>query len=86
MCASQVFFSFFRLRVAAEADPGAIARVIERFQNLNVIPRRLIAEFGVDETLHIEVDVSGVAREQMNIIAAKLREAVSVTRVHWHLL
>jgi hypothetical protein len=84
MYPSQPLFSVLRLRVVADADPGAIARVLERFQNLNVIPRRVIAEFGTDDTLHIEVDVCGVARDQMDIIAGKVRHAVSVTRVHWH--
>ena len=84
MCPSQTLFSVLRLRVVADADPGAIARVLERFQNLNVIPRRLTAEFGVDDRLHIEVDVGGVPREQMDLIAAKVLQAVSVTKVHWH--
>ena len=49
-----------RLQVVADADPGAIARVVERFQNLNIIPRRLSAEFSSNDLLHIEVDVRGV--------------------------
>lgn len=84
MCASQSLFSVLRLRVVADTDPGAIARVLERFQNLNVIPRRVSAEFGVDERLHIEVDVCGVPRAQMDIIAGKVRSAVSVTSAYWH--
>ena len=84
MCASQVLFPVLRLRVIADPDPGAIARVLERFQNLNIIPRRLIAEFGVDDTLHIEVDVGGIPRELMDGIAGKLRQSVSVIRAHWH--
>jgi hypothetical protein len=83
MCA-QSPFSVLRLRVVADTDPGAIARVLERFQNLNVIPRRMSAEFGVDERLHIEVDVCGVPRDQMDIIAGKVRSAVSVTGAYWH--
>jgi hypothetical protein len=34
-----------RQQVVADADPGAIARVVESFQNLNIVPRRVIAEF-----------------------------------------
>jgi hypothetical protein len=52
-------YSRRRLRVVADADP-AIARVIERFQNLNFIPRRVIAEFSPNDVLQIEVDVCGV--------------------------
>jgi hypothetical protein len=84
MCPSQPLFSVLRLRVVADTDPGAIARVLERFQNLNVIPRRVSAEFGVDDRLHIEVDVCGVPRDQMDLIAGKVRNAVSVTCVYWH--
>jgi predicted TIM-barrel fold metal-dependent hydrolase len=36
MC-SQESFTPLRLRVTAEADPSAIGRVIERFQNLNIV-------------------------------------------------
>lgn len=84
MYPSQPLSSVLRLRVVADADPGAISRVLDRFQNLNVIPRRMSAEFGVDDRLHIEVDVCGVPREQMDLIAAKVLQAVNVTNVHWH--
>jgi hypothetical protein len=50
-------YSRRRLQVTADADPGAIARVIERFQKLNIVPRRLIAEFSSNDLLHIAVDV-----------------------------
>ena len=40
--------SLFRIRAVADADPGAVARVIERFQNINIQPRRVIAEFGIN--------------------------------------
>ena len=81
-----VTVSLFRLRVVAEADPGAIARVIERFQNLNVLPRRVIAEFGIDEVIHIQVDVCGLPEEQLKVIAAKIGAATSVMSAHWHRL
>jgi hypothetical protein len=73
-----------RLRVVADADPGAIARVIERFQNLNVLPRRVIAEFGIDETIHIQVDVCGMPEEQIKLVAAKIRQATSIVHAYWH--
>ena len=78
--------SLFRLRVVADTDPGAIARVIERFQNLNVLPRRVIAEFGTDEIIHIQVDVFGVSEEQIKVIAAKIGSATSIVSAHWHRL
>ncbi len=38
-------FAFFRLKLVAEADAGALMRVLERFGNMGVQPRRVIAEF-----------------------------------------
>ena len=75
-----------RLQVVADADPGAIARVVERFQNLNIIPRRLSAEFSSNDLLHIEVDVCGVPDEQLALIAGKIRQAPSIVNAHWQRL
>ena len=83
---SSTTVSLFRLRVIADADPGAIARVIERFQNLNVLPRRVIAEFGIDETIHIQVDVCGMPEEQLKVITTKIGSATSIVSAHWHRL
>jgi hypothetical protein len=81
---SALTVSLFRLRVVADADPGVIARVIERFQHLNVVPRRVIAEFGINETVHIQVDVCGMPEEQVSIVAAKLSQATSIVSAYWH--
>jgi hypothetical protein len=78
--------SLLRLRVVAEADPGAVARVLERFQNLNVVPRRVIAEFDINDTLHIQVDVCGLPEEQLTIIAAKIGQATSIVNAYWYRL
>jgi hypothetical protein len=81
---SALTVSLFRLQVVANADPGALARVIERFQNLNILPRRVIAEFGINETIHIQVDVCGMPEEQIKIVAAKIGQAPSVVNAYWH--
>jgi hypothetical protein len=81
---SQDCFPLLRLRVVADADPTAIARVVERFTNLNVVPRRLLAEFGINETLHIEVDVFGMTESRLALVAAKIGEAPSVVSARWH--
>jgi hypothetical protein len=86
MCSSQDLTSVLRLRVVADADPGVIARVLERFQNLNVIPRRVAAEFGIDEIMHIDVDVFGLPASQMELIATKVRQAINVISAYWHTL
>ena len=76
--------TFLRLRVVADSDPTAISRVIERFQNLNVVPRRISAEFSTDDRLHIEVDVCGISTEQLSLIAGKIRQSPSIHHAHWH--
>ena len=76
--------SLFRVRVLADADPGALARVLERFQNINVLPRRVIAECGINDTVFIEVDVFGLTEAQVSLIAMKIRQAPCITNAHWH--
>jgi hypothetical protein len=75
-----------RLQVVADADPGAIARVVERFQNLNIVPRRVIAEFSSNDLLHIEVDVCGIADEQLGLIVGKILQAPCIVNAYWHRL
>jgi hypothetical protein len=58
--------------------------VLERFQNPNVLPRRIIAEFGTNEALHIQVDAFGLTEEQMGLLAAKIRQAPCIVNAHWH--
>lgn len=75
-----------RLQVVADADPGVIARVVERFQNLNIVPRRVIAEFSSNDILHIAVDVCGIADEQLALIAGKIRQSPCIVNAYWHRL
>jgi hypothetical protein len=82
MCSQEI--SLWQLRVVADADPGTVARVLERFQNLNVVPRRIVAEFFKDDTLHIQVDVCGLTEEQFKLITAKIGQNVSIVNAYWH--
>jgi len=77
-------FSLLRLRVVAEADAGALMRVLERFQNLGVLPRRVIAEFTTTELISIQLDVAGLEESRLSLIAAKLGEIPCVTQAYWH--
>ena len=77
-------FSLLRLRVVAEADSGALMRVLERFQNLGVLPRRVIAEFTTTDSLSIQLDVAGMEESRLTLIAAKLGEMPCVTQAYWH--
>jgi hypothetical protein len=75
-----------RLRVAAEADPGALPRLLASFTNLNVIPRRVVAEFGTGETMHIQIDLFGLPESRLEVITAKLGQIPSVLNAYWHRL
>lgn len=77
-------YSLLRLRVVAEADAGALMRVLERFQNLGVLPRRVIAEFTTTDSVSIELDVAGLEESRLTLIAAKLSELPFVTQAYWH--
>lgn len=72
--------------MVADPDPTAIGRVIERFQNLNVVPRRVSAEFAANDRLYIEVDVFGLTEEQLSLVASKIGQGVSIYHAHWHRL
>jgi hypothetical protein len=85
MC-SQESFPLLRLRVVADADPTALGLIIQRFQNLSVVLRRISAEFASNDLLHIEVDVFGLTEEQLSLVAGKIGEAVSIHHAHWHRL
>ncbi len=81
---SQSTCSLLRLQVVAEADPTALSRVLERFQNVNVVPRRVVAESGTNSRIHIQVDLFGMPEEQLGLIAAKIGQAPSVIHARWH--
>jgi hypothetical protein len=72
------------LRVSAEADPSALTRILAFFQNGNLIPMRIEAEFATNRILHIRVDTSDVSEEQMALIAAKVGEVPCVLNAYWH--
>jgi hypothetical protein len=76
--------SLCRLCVVADADPSALARVIERFQNLNVVPRRVIAEFGTNNWLHIQVDLFGLPAEQLSLMATKIGQVPCIVNAYWY--
>ena len=77
-------YSLLRLRVVAEADAGALMRVLERFQNLGVLPRRVIAEFTTTDSVSIQLDVAGLEESRLTLIAAKFGELPFVTQAYWH--
>lgn len=74
------------LRVSADSDPGALARVLACFQTLNVVPRRVIAELGTTGTLYIRVDVTGLTEKHLSLIAARVGQVPCVGNAYWHRL
>jgi hypothetical protein len=82
MCCDEL--SLLRLRVVADADPGALARVLERFQNLNVLPRSVTAELCTTGAFHVQVDIAGVAESTLTSIAAKLGQTPCIQNAYWH--
>jgi hypothetical protein len=76
--------SVLRLKVVAEADSGALMRVLERFQNLGVLPRRVLAEFTTTDSMSIQVDIAGLEENRMTLIAAKVGQIPCVSQAYWH--
>ena len=74
----------YRLRVTTDADSGSIARILERFQNVNVLPRRVIAELAGAGQLHVQVDVTGVTEEFLTMVTAKIGQCPAVLNAYWH--
>src|SRR6185312_693235 len=74
------------LRVSADADPGALARVLTCFQTLNVVPRRVVAELGTTGMLYIRIDVTGLTEGHLSLIAAKVGQVPCVGNAYWHRL
>jgi hypothetical protein len=74
------------LRVSADADPGALARVLSSFQSLNVVPRRVVAELGARGTLYIRIDVTGLTEGHLSLITAKIGQVPCVGNAYWHRL
>ena len=63
-----------RLKVIAEADPGALARILQPFQILNVVPLRFeSARIGADWLeVSVDVDAGEIAVDSFALIVAKL--------------
>ena len=72
------------LRVTAESDPGALMRVLERLTNLNIVPRRLVAESATNGVLQIQLHLSGLTEQTVRLITAKLAQVPCILNVYYH--
>ena len=63
-----------RLKVIAEADPGALARILQPFQTLNIVPLRFeAARLGAGYLeVCVDVDATELAAEAFALVGAKL--------------
>jgi hypothetical protein len=78
--------ALLRVRVATDGDPSVLTRLLGYFQNLNVTPRQVRAEFGIEEHLYLSVDVCGLAEERASVITAKIAQTPCVLSAYWHYL
>jgi hypothetical protein len=74
------------LRIIAEPDPGALARVLSHFQIRNAVPRRVVAEFGASGMQYIRIDVVGMTENHLSLIAAKVGQEPCVQSAYCHRL
>jgi hypothetical protein len=74
------------LRVSTDGDPSVLTRLLGHFQNLNVTPRRVVAEFGSNAQLHLAIDVTGLSEERLTLITAKVGQNPCVLNAYWHYL
>lgn len=70
----------FALR--ADADPGVLPRVLELFAKRGLVPATFHADhMADDDTLAVEVEVTGMARAESDHVANCLRQIPGVTLV-----
>jgi hypothetical protein len=82
-------YKLLSLRVTTDADPGILSRILAQFHNLNLTPRRVVAEFGSAAAagmLFFEIQVCGLPEERLSIITAKVGQFVAVRQAYWHYL
>jgi hypothetical protein len=82
--ATEPTFSRVRLRIATEADPTALPRILGLLQNLNLLPRRIVAESGSGEVVHVQIDFGGVTEERISLLTAKVSQGIHVLNAFWH--
>jgi hypothetical protein len=78
--------ALLRVRVTTDGDPSALNRALGYFQNLNVTPRQVVAEFGIGPLMHLAVDICGLPEERISMITAKIAQHPCVLNAYWHFL
>jgi hypothetical protein len=70
--------------VVAQAEPGVLTRVLFFLQNINVVPRRVVAECDSRGQLYVGLDVFGLPEQRATLIIAKVRQLPDVLDAHWY--
>jgi hypothetical protein len=78
--------ALLRVCVTTDGDPSVLTRLLGYFQNLNVTPRKINAEFGIGALMYISVDVFGLPVERVSLITAKIGQTPCVLSAYWHYL
>jgi hypothetical protein len=78
--------ALLRVRVTSDGDPSVLPRLLGYFQNLNVSPRQVNAEFGTAARMHLSIDICGLPEERISLITAKIGQSPCVLNVYWHYL
>jgi hypothetical protein len=78
--------ALLRVRVTTDGDPSVLPRLLGQFQNLNVTPRQVMAEFGSQAYMYLSIDVCGLPQEQVSLITAKIGQNPCVLDAYWHYL
>jgi hypothetical protein len=76
--------ALLRLRIVTDGDPGTLPRVLGYFQNINVTPRRVVAEVTTGSQLHVHVDLFGLSEERLSLLTAKIGQLPAVLNAYWH--
>lgn len=77
-------YGLYRLRVSTDGDPSVLPRLLGYFQNLNLTPRQVKAEFGAHALMHLQVDVCGLQEERLSMITGKIGQSPGVLNAYWH--
>jgi hypothetical protein len=78
--------TLLRLRVTTDGDPSVLPRLLGYLQNLNVTPRRVNAEFGIEARMYLSLDICGLSEGRVSVITAKIGQSPCVLNAYWHYL
>jgi len=58
-------------------------RVLQHFQTLNFVPRRVTAECSTLGEFHVCVDIFGLTEDRLALITEKVKQAPCVMNAYW---